>query len=152
RAFPNLTVIDTGNILRQIQTMLDQVVRAVQFLFVLTLTAGVIVLYGALASTRDERIRESALMRALGASRRQLATAQLWELAFTGALAGSLAGLGALAIGWELAAQVFDFTMTIRWATVPAAALAGAVLTLVAGYFEFRGVVSTPPGATLREL
>ena len=152
RSFPNLTVIDTGNILRQIQTMLDQVVRAVQFLFVLTLVAGVIVLYGALASTRDERVRESALMRALGASRRQLATAQLWELTFTGALAGSLAGLGALAIGWQLAAQVFDFTMTLRWATVPAAALAGAVLTLVAGYFEFRGVVSTPPGATLREL
>lgn len=152
RAFPNLTVIDTGNILRQIQTMLDQVVRAVQFLFVLTLVAGVIVLYGALASTRDERVRESALMRALGASRRQLAAAQLWELAFTGALAGTLAGLGALAIGWALAAQVFDFTMTLRWATVPVAALAGSLLTLVAGYFEFRGVVATPPGATLREL
>ncbi len=152
RAFPNLTVFDTGNILRQVQRVLEQVIQAVQFLFVLTLVAGVVVLYGALASSRDERIREAALMRALGASRRQLAAAQLWELAFTGALAGVLAALAALVVGWALAAQVFDFTMTLRWSMLPAGALAGALLALVAGWFGLRVVVSAPPIATLRDV
>ncbi|MEZ5741522.1 MAG: FtsX-like permease family protein [Burkholderiaceae bacterium] len=76
RAMPNLTVFDTGLILAQIQAMLGQVVKAVQFLFVLTLAAGITVLYGALASSRDERMREAGLMRALGASSRQLSRAQ----------------------------------------------------------------------------
>ncbi|MFP5406282.1 MAG: ABC transporter permease, partial [Gammaproteobacteria bacterium] len=107
RRFPNLTVFDTGNIVRQVQTMIDQVVSAVQVLFVLTLAAGVVVLWGALASSRDERVREAALMRALGASRRQLAGSQLLELAMSGALAGLLAALGSIAIGWALADQVF---------------------------------------------
>ncbi|HYF57485.1 MAG TPA: FtsX-like permease family protein, partial [Burkholderiaceae bacterium] len=65
--FPNLTVFDTTAIVRQVQSILGHVVRAVQFLFVFTLAAGVVVLYAALASSRDERMREAALMRALGA-------------------------------------------------------------------------------------
>jgi putative ABC transport system permease protein len=68
--FPNITVIDTGAILDQVQAIVDQVVRAVEFLFVFTLAAGLLVLYAALLSSRDERTREAALLRALGASRR----------------------------------------------------------------------------------
>src|SRR5690606_7032129 len=68
---PNLTVVDTTAILRQVQAMVDQVVSAVQFLFLFALAAGVVVLYAALAGSRDERVREAGLMRALGASRRQ---------------------------------------------------------------------------------
>jgi putative ABC transport system permease protein len=112
--FPNLTVFDTTAIVRQIQTILDQVSRAVQFLFIFTLAAGVMVLYAALASSRDERIREAGLMRALGASRLQLQRAQFFELAATGALAGLLAALGALAVGAVLATQVFQFDFSPR--------------------------------------
>src|SRR5690606_33348812 len=61
REMPNLTVFDIGNILRQVQDMLGQVIRAVQVLFVLTLVAGIAVLYGALAISRDERLREAGL-------------------------------------------------------------------------------------------
>jgi putative ABC transport system permease protein len=58
RRFPNLTVIDTGAILAQLQRVLDQVINAVQFLFLFTLAAGLIVLYAALAGSRDERSKE----------------------------------------------------------------------------------------------
>jgi putative ABC transport system permease protein len=149
--FPNLTVFDTSAIVKQARGILDQVVRAVQFLFVFTLAAGVVVMWAALASSRDERIREAALMRALGASRRQLQRAQVLELAVTGALAGLLASLGAIAIGAVLADQVFRFDFEPRWASVPLAALAGALLSVVAGWFSLRRVVDSPPLVTLRE-
>ncbi|MCD6673712.1 MAG: ABC transporter permease [Burkholderiaceae bacterium] len=151
REFPNLTVFDTGNIVRQVQAMLDQVTQAVQFLFVLTLAAGVTVLWGALASSRDERIREAGLMRALGASARQLSSAQRIELAFSGGLAGLLAALGSVAIGWALAEQVFGFAYEPRWAVVPVGAAVGAALALVAGWLSLRAVLRAPPLLTLRD-
>ncbi|MEI7447719.1 MAG: FtsX-like permease family protein, partial [Burkholderiales bacterium] len=150
--FPNLTVFDTTAIVRQVREILDHVVRAVQFLFVFTLAAGVVVLYAALASSRDERIREAGLMRALGASRAQLRNAQLVELGATGALAGLLASLGAIAIGAVLAGQVFRFEFEPRWLAVPVAVAAGAALSMLAGWLGLRRVVDTPPLATLREL
>ncbi len=152
RRFPNLTVFDTGNIVRQVQAMLDQVVTAVQFLFVLTLAAGVVVLYTALASSRDERVREAGLMRALGASRAQLARAQIWELGLSGGLAGLLAAAGSIAIGSVLAQQVFQFDYDARWASLAWGTAAGALLAIVAGWLSLRGVLRAPPLATLREV
>jgi putative ABC transport system permease protein len=149
--FPNLTVFDTGNIIRQVQTMIDQVVKAVQVLFLLTLAAGVVVLWGALASSRDERVREAALMRALGASRRQLAGAQLLELAMGGALAGLLAAAGSIAIGWVLADRVFRFDFEPQWLILPGGMLAGVLLALAAGWLSLRPVLLAPPLASLRE-
>ena len=72
RAYPNLTVIDVSGIIRQLQDVLDQVVMAVEFLFLFTLASGVLVLYAALMGSQAERTRESALLRALGATRQQL--------------------------------------------------------------------------------
>ena len=149
--FPNLTLFDTTAIVTQVRSILDHVVRAVQFLFVFTLAAGVGVLYAALAASRDERVREAGLMRALGASRAQLQRAQVLELASSGALAGLLAALGAIAIGAVLAEQVFRFDFEPRWSAVPLAMLAGASLSVVAGWFSLRKVVDSPPLATLRE-
>lgn len=148
--FPNLTVFDTGNIVRQVQSMLDQVVAAVQFLFLLTLAAGVVVLYTALAASRDERVREAGLMRALGASRAQLGRAQLIELGLSGGLAGLLAAAGALAVGQVLAVQVFQFDFAPRWSTLVWGPAAGAALAMLAGWLSLRTVLNTPPLATLR--
>ena len=150
RRFPNLTVFDTGSIVRQVQSMLDQVVTAVQFLFILTLAAGLVVLYTALAASRDERMREAALMRALGASRRQLARAQLWELGLSGGLAGLLAAAGAIAIGQVLAVQVFQFDFVPRWSSLAWGTAAGAALAMLAGWLSLRVVMRAPPLATLR--
>lgn len=151
REFPNLTIFDTGHLLRQVQTMLEQVVLAVQLLFLMTLAAGVVVLYTALAASRDERIREAALMRALGASRAQLVRAQLWELGLSGGLAGLLASVGALAIGMLLGSQVFGFELGFRWSSVLAGTAAGMALALIAGWLGLRGVLRAPPLESLRE-
>jgi putative ABC transport system permease protein len=151
REFPNLTVIDTSAVFRQVQAVLDQVIAAVEFLFIFTLAAGVLVLYAALASSRDERVREAGLLRALGASRQQLSRAQLAELACIGALAGLLAAIGASAIGWALAKFAFEFDYTISPWVFALGIGGGALCALAGGYLGLRGVLKTPPLATLRE-
>ena len=150
RRFPNLTVLDTGNMVRQIQIMLDQVVAAVQLLFLLTLAAGLIVLWGALMSSRDERLREAALMRALGASRAFLQRAQIVELALSGALAGLLGAAGSMAVGWAIALHVFEFEYQFRVSLLVYTAFAGALLSLGVGWFGLRQVLRAPVLGSLR--
>jgi putative ABC transport system permease protein len=151
REFPNLTVIDTTAVFRQVQAVIDQVIAAVEFLFVFTLAAGVLVLYSALASSRDERVREAGLLRALGASRQQLSRAQLAELACIGGLAGLLAAIGASAIGWALARFAFEFDYAVSPWVFALGIGGGIVCAFGGGYLGLRGVLKTPPLATLRE-
>jgi putative ABC transport system permease protein len=151
REFPNLTVVDTSAVFRQVQAVLDQVIAAVEFLFVFTLAAGVLVLYAALASSRDERVREAGLLRALGASRKQLSRAQVAEMACLGGLAGFLAAGGAAAIGWALAKYAFEFDYVVTpWIFVLGIG-GGATCALVGGWLGLRSVLRTPPLTTLRE-
>jgi putative ABC transport system permease protein len=152
RAFPNLTVFDVGSILGQVQHVLDQVVRAVQFLFLFTVLAGVLVLGAALFSTRDERMHEVAVLRALGASGRQLASAMRIELLVLGAMAGMLASFGAVAIAWVLAEQVFDFTLTLSWWPWAAGIGFGMLASAIGGSVALAGVLRTPPLVSLREV
>lgn len=149
--FPNITVIDTGAIFNQVQSIVDQVVRAVEFLFVFTLAAGVLVLYAALLSSRDERTREAALLRALGASRLQLTRAQLAEFVAIGLLAGLLAAAGATATGWVLATKAFDFPYTFGINAWLLGIGGGVALALVGGWLGLRQVMNEPPLRTLRE-
>jgi putative ABC transport system permease protein len=151
REFPNLTVIDTSAVFLQVQAVLDQVIAAVEFLFLFTLAAGVLVLYAALASSRDERVREAGLLRALGASRRQLSQVQTAEMLCLGGLAGLLAAIGASAIGWALARYAFEFTYVVSpWVFILGIG-GGAACALIGGWMGLRGVLKTPPLATLRE-
>ncbi|WP_454689533.1 ABC transporter permease [Achromobacter aloeverae] len=151
RDFPNLTVFDVGAILKQLQTVLDQVVQAVQLLFVFTLAAGVLVLAAALSATRDERVREAAVLRALGATRRQLARAQRLELLAVGGLAGLLGAAGAAAVAWALSRYVFDFSITLSLWPWLAGLAAGMLGAWGGGALALRGVLRTPPLVTLRE-
>lgn len=151
REFPNITIVDTSAVLRQVQAVLDQVIAAVEFVFVFTLVAGVLVLYAALASSHDERVREAGLLRALGASRRQLVGAQVAEMICLGALAGLLAALGAAAVGWALARFAFEFDYVVTpWVFVLGIG-GGALCALAGGWIGLRGVLNTPPLTTLRE-
>ena len=129
REFPNVTVVDVSASIGQIQRVLDQVIRAVEFLFGFTLAAGLVVLFAALAATREARAREFAVMRALGASGRLLARVQRAELLGVGALAGVLASCAAIAIGWALARWVFEF----EWHARPWIPLAGGAAGAAAG-------------------
>jgi putative ABC transport system permease protein len=151
REFPNITTIDVSSTIAQVQRVLDQVVRAVEFLFGFTLAAGLVVLFAAITATREARAREFAIMRALGASGSLLAQVQRAELLGVGALAGLLASVAAVIVGWALAKWAFEFT----WSASPwvplAGTVAGALLALGAGWWGLREVLRRPVVQTLRE-
>ncbi len=150
--FPNLTVIDVGTVLKQIQDVIDQVVVAVEFLFLFTLASGLLVLYAALAGSNTLRTREAALLRALGATRKQLSQAQWIEFALVGAVAGVLAAAGATAVGWSLAHYVFNFDWHFGAAVWLAGIAAGAVCALIGGRVGLRNVLNQPPLQSLRDV
>ena len=151
KAFPNITNIDTTSTLAQVQRVLDQVIRAVEFLFGFTLAAGLVVLFAAITATREERAKEFAIMRAVGARASLLRQVQRAELAGVGLLAGFLASVVALAVGWGLARYVFDFAWTGSWTVPLFGSLAGAALALAAGWWGLRSVLNTPVVETLRK-
>jgi putative ABC transport system permease protein len=150
KAFPNITNVDMSSTLAQVQRVLDQVIRAVEFLFGFTLAAGLVVLFAAITATREERAREFAIMRAVGARASLLRQVQRAELAGVGLLAGFLASLVSLVVGWGLARYVFDFSWTGSWAVPVYGSLAGAALALAAGWWGLRAVLNTPVVETLR--
>nr|MDH4450402.1 FtsX-like permease family protein [Rhodoferax sp.] len=150
RQFPNITNVDMTSTINQVQRVLDQVIRAVEFLFGFTLAAGLVVLFAAVTATREERAREFAIMRAVGAGSRLLRQMQRTELAGVGLLAGFLASVVAAAVGWALARYVFEFDWTVQLWVPLAGALAGAVLALAAGWWGLRDVLRRPVVETLR--
>ena len=149
--FPNLTIVDTGTLLQQLQRVIDQVISAVQFLFGFAVVAGVLVLYAALAASRDERVREAALLRALGATQAQLSRAAWIEFGLLGLLAGLLAALGASLIGQVAARLVFDFSLGFNPAVFVIGGVAGIVITLLAAVLGLRRVLRQAPMLSLRE-
>jgi putative ABC transport system permease protein len=150
RAFPNITNVDMTTTINQVQGVLDKVIRAVEFLFGFTLAAGVVVLFAAVTATREERAREFAIMRAVGASGVLLRQVQRAELIGIGLLAGFLASMVASAVGWGMARYVFNFDWTASPWVPLFGALAGAALALAAGWWGLREVLNRPVVETLR--
>jgi putative ABC transport system permease protein len=149
--FPNVTSVDMGATLNQVQSVLGQVVSAVEFLFLFTLAAGLVVLFAAVTATREERAREYAVLRALGASNQLLANVQRAELAGIGALAGLLATSVAMLMGWGLAHFAFEFEWTASPWVPLLGAIVGALLALAAGWWGLRDVLRRPVMQTLRQ-
>jgi putative ABC transport system permease protein len=150
RQFPNITNVDISASIAEVQRILDQVIRAVEFLFGFTLAAGLVVLFAAVSATREARAREYAVMRAMGAGSTLLQRVQRAELLGVGALAGLLASAAAMAVGWALAHYAFQF----EWQPSPlvplAGSAAGALLALAAGWWGLREVLRRPVVDTLR--
>ena len=151
RAFPNVTSVDLSATIAQVQGVLDKVIRAVEFLFGFALAAGLVVLFAAVTATREERAREYAIMRAVGARASLLRQVQRAELVGVGLLAGFLASIVAAIVGWALAKYAFDFTWTASPFVPLAGAAAGAVLALAAGWWGLREVLNRPVMETLRK-
>ena len=149
--FPHLTMIDTGAVLHQLQQMLDKVIEATEFLFLFTLASGILVLYAALQSSQQERLREVAILRALGASRSQLSTSQWVEYGLLGGVAGLLASSGAALVGWLLAHQVFKFSFQPSPLLWLCGVVAGVLCALIGGWIGLRAILNHPPLLTLRE-
>ncbi len=152
RQFPNLSVIDLTAIMSQIRTITNQVADAVSFVFLFALAAGVVVLYAAIATTQDERVFDAAIMRTLGATRRQMIIVQAAEFLLIGLLSGLVASAGALALATVLSDKVLGIPYSINYWIPVIGILGGGVGIAAAGLLGTRRAVSTPPLVTIRGL
>ena len=152
RQFPNLSVIDLSAIMNQVRTITNQVADAVSFVFLFTLAAGLVVLYAAIATTQDDRVFDAAIMRTLGASRRQMMIVQLAEFLAIGLLSGLIASGGAIALSTLLAEKVLSIPYSVNYWIPVIGILGGGLGISAAGLLGTRKAVTTPPLVTIREL
>jgi putative ABC transport system permease protein len=151
RDFPNVSAIDLNAILQALDAIFSKVEFVVRFMAFFTVGTGAVVLVGAVLAGRFQRIRETVLLRTLGATRRQLVMIQLVEYAALGFLAALTGGLLALVANALLAKFVFEVPITAPLAEFVLTVSAAAVLTLVTGFFTNRGIASHPPLEVLRQ-
>jgi putative ABC transport system permease protein len=149
RQFPSVTVIDVRAIMRQVRTIMDRATLAIEYVFVLTLLAGLMVLYAAIQASREGRRHDTAILRTLGASRRQVLASLFIEFTTLGALAGLLAAAGASAVGYVLAARIFELPYHLNLWVWLAGTLGGALGVGLAGTMGTRSVLKQPPLLTL---
>jgi putative ABC transport system permease protein len=148
--FPNVSVIDMTALMAQFQRITDQVSRAVEFVFIFAIAAGLVVLFAAITSTQDERVFEGAILRTLGASRRQMMILQLAEFLAIGLLSGTVAAGGAVALATVLSDKVLGVPYDFHWPLPLAGLLAGGIGVALAGLIGTRRAVASPPLQTLR--
>ena len=152
RQFPNLTIINVAAVLEQLQGLISKMSYAIEFVFGFSLLAGVAVLYAALMATREERVRESTLMRVLGASRKQVVLAMLVEFLCVGLLASVVAMLFTNIAAYYLATLVLhiDYQFNV-WLSVQGL-LAAIVLAPFAAWLVARHQFNQPPRALLQSV
>jgi putative ABC transport system permease protein len=150
-AFPNVTAIDLALVVETLDGIFSKVAFAIQFMALFTVATGLIVLAGAILTGRHQRIRETVLLRTLGASRRQVALIQLVEYAVLGVQAAAVGSLLAIAGSALLARYVFHVGASAPPLQVVSAVAAVTLLTVATGLFAGRGVADQPPLEILRQ-
>lgn len=152
REYPGITLLDMSQVLVQVQSILAQVTLAIEYLLILVLIAGFLVLLAALRSSLDERLQQGAVLRTLGAKRQQLRKMQWFEFLLIGALAGIIATAGAEIICWLLYQRLFEIPYPWHlayWFWLPAVA---ALLIATLAVRNLTPVIKQAPLVILRRL
>jgi putative ABC transport system permease protein len=136
-AFPNVSVIDVREVAETLRRILGNVTLAISVVGALVLASGCLILIGAVAMTRFQRVYEAAIFRTLGASTRLLSRLLVFEYGLLGLLSGTIGSLGAIALSWGVSRYALD----IPWK--PAIALTAAGVVLTALLVTAIGVVSS---------
>jgi putative ABC transport system permease protein len=152
RALPSVSVIDIGAVLDQVRSGMDRAALAVQYVFLFTFAAGVMVLLAAIQATREERMYESAVLRTLGARRDVVLKSVAAEFAALGLLSGVLGAAGAGLVGYLLARQVFDLEYTPGIGILLAGVAAGVLIVGASGLLAVRSVINAAPVSVLRRV
>ena len=150
--FPNVSVIDLDLVLRTVDQVLDRVAVVVRFVALFSIATGLVVLVAVVTGSRFHRLRESALLRTLGATKRQVRWILLVEYLLLGGLSGLVGLVLALGGGWGLATLVFEVTFAPSWEGIAFAFVAVPLVTVLVGVLSSRGVHLAPPLAVLRQV
>jgi putative ABC transport system permease protein len=150
RQFPSVSAIDIGAVLDQVRRAMERATTAVQYVFLFTLAAGLMVLLAAIQASRDERMFESAVLRTLGARRSTVFKGLLAEFVAIGLLAGIIAAAGAGSLAYFIASRIFDLDYLPGLGVLVVGLAAGGIIVGVSGTLAVRSVVNSPPVASLR--
>lgn len=145
RTFPNILLIDTGAVIAQVRSIMDQIAQTVSAVFLFTLLSGLAVLYAALLATQDERSHEAAILRTLGADSRYLRRLHLSEFAVLGGLSGFFAAAGAVMLGRVLAHFVLEIPYQAAISIWFIGCGGGVAVVTLAGWLATRRLVLRPP-------
>lgn len=152
RAFPSVTVFDVDALITEVRSIMDQVVRTVEFVFGFTIIAGFVVLVAAMQTTHAERTYESALLSSLGASRRQIRSGLIMEFLIIGIIAGFLAAFSASLVELVLTRYVFNMEVILNITLWVVAPVLCAGMIIIAGLIGTRHALNTAPITILRQL
>jgi putative ABC transport system permease protein len=148
--FPGVTVLEIGSMIERVTGILERAALAVQYVFVFTLVAGVLVLIAAVLASRRERFHETAILRTLGASRAYLARSMSREFLMIGLLAGLMASTIAALMAWGVVEQVMDLDYRFNAILWIIGVLAGIVGIWCAGVLVSRPVLKQSPVSVIR--
>ncbi len=151
-AHPNVSALDLAIIMQTIDQVYSKASFVVEFLAVFTVVTGAIVLAGAVLIGRSQRVRESVLLRTLGATKAQVNRIMFAEYLALGSLGAAVGAVLAIGANWALAYFVFE----VKWVMPSGAVLLGgwavvSALTVTTGWLSNRGICDHPPLAVLRE-
>lgn len=150
--FASASVIEVRDVIGQVSTILTQIATAIAAAGSIAIFSGIAVLIGAIAASRQARVYDSVILKTLGATRRQIVSAQALEYGLLAALLALVAlGLGVLA-AWYVITQIFSFGWQPDWAVVLATLGGGALLTLGLGLAGSLPVLAARPAQALRQL
>jgi putative ABC transport system permease protein len=148
--FPNVTSVDLTTIQQTIERIVSSVVLAIRFMALFSLATGVVVLIGALATSRFQRVREAALLKTVGATRRQVVLIMVVEYAALGFLAALVAMLLATAAGWALSKWIFEIPFQTPWQGFALLGMLMVIITIATGLWSSLDVFRRPPLEVLR--
>jgi putative ABC transport system permease protein len=148
---PNVSTLDLSVLQETLERLIDRIILAIRFMALFTLATGTLVLIGALATTRFQRIREGALLRTLGATQSQIFRVVLAEYLSLGTMAALSAAVLAGVAAWALARFFFEGTFALPVGPLAALSLSIVLLTVMIGLANSREVLRRTPLEVLRE-
>ena len=148
--FPNVSVIDLRDVLRTVEGVLSNVTFGISIVGGVALMSGLLILIGAVAMTKFQRLRDVALLKTLGASSRVIAALLVIEYGLLGSVAGAVGAVGASILSWVVSTRVLDIHWRLEPLTLAAAILLTAVIVGLAGVLSSADVLRRKPLAVLR--
>lgn len=150
RAYPNVSVIDVSTVLDSVREVVENATMAITIVGGVTVAGGLLILVGAVAMTKFQRLYDAAIYRTLGASTRRLAAMVAIEYGLLGALAGLLGAAGALGLSWVVATRLFDIEWRPDWAGLSLGVALATTIVAAVGLISSADVLIRKPLGTLR--
>ena len=152
KRYPATVVLELGLVVQRIRDIINRVTLGLEMILLLVLACGALVLFAAIGVSYDERLRENAVLRTLGSSRKIITGALAVEFSVLGAIAGLIAGAGAEVLLYVVQTQIFDLAASWHPELWALGVLAGIVIITLLGLLRSREIITVPPLQSLRQV